>query len=61
MFRVLNGLTRSARSRWLSEKGHLLALALNNMTQGVVMYDATGRLVVCNNRYLAMYGLSRIS
>jgi YD repeat-containing protein len=38
--------------------GRLLALTLNNMTQGVVMYDAAGRLVVANDRYRLMYGLS---
>ena len=37
----------------------LLAMALNNMTQGVVMFDAAERLVVCNDRYIEMYGLSR--
>ncbi len=36
----------------------LLALALNNMTQGVVMFDAAARVVVCNKRYLEIYGLS---
>jgi methyl-accepting chemotaxis protein len=36
----------------------LLALTLNNMTQGVVLLDTSGRLVVCNDQYLAMYGLS---
>ncbi len=39
-------------------RGSLLALALNNMTQGVVMFDVTGRLVVSNDRYRLMYGLS---
>jgi len=39
-------------------RGSLLALALNNMTQGVVMFDITGRLVVSNDRYRLMYGLS---
>src|SRR5438270_4838792 len=43
--------------RRLDEKSRLLATALNNMTQGVVMFDAAGRLVVCNERYVAMYGL----
>ena len=33
--------------------------ALNNLVQGVVMFDATLRLIVCNQRYLDMYGLSR--
>jgi methyl-accepting chemotaxis protein len=36
----------------------LLALTLNNMTQGVVLLDTSGRLVVCNEQYCAMYGLS---
>ena len=39
-------------------KDRLLALALNNMSQGVVMFDAAGRVAVCNNRYLEIYGLS---
>jgi PAS domain S-box-containing protein len=57
MFRVLNRLTRSTSGRGLDHKGSLLALTLNNMTQGVVMCDAAGRLVVCNDQYLTMYGL----
>jgi len=44
--------------RRLDDKGRLLEIALNNMTQGVVMFDTAGRLVVCNARYMAMYGLS---
>jgi NO-binding membrane sensor protein with MHYT domain len=44
--------------RRLDDKGRLLALALNNMTQGVVMFDASGTLVVSNDRYRLMYGLS---
>jgi diguanylate cyclase (GGDEF)-like protein len=31
--------------------------ALNNMSQGLCMFDSTGRLEVCNARYIAMYGL----
>ncbi len=44
--------------RRLDDKGQLLDLALNNLTQGVVMFDAGGRLIVCNRRYLDMYRLS---
>jgi methyl-accepting chemotaxis protein len=58
MFRVLKHLTRSAGNRAIWRKGHLLALTLNNMTQGVVMFDTAGRLTVCNDQYLSMYGLS---
>jgi diguanylate cyclase (GGDEF)-like protein len=31
--------------------------ALSNMSQGLVMFDADARLVICNQRYIAMYGL----
>ncbi len=44
--------------RRLDDKGYLLDIALNNMTQGVVMFDATNHLVVANRRYLEIYGLS---
>ncbi len=43
----------------LGDKNRLLATILNNLTQGVVMYDAAERLVICNDRYLEMYNLSR--
>jgi methyl-accepting chemotaxis protein len=40
-------------------RGRMLAIAIDNMTQGVVMFDAAERLLVCNDRFLDMYGLSR--
>src|SRR5581483_4476277 len=40
-------------------KSRLVELALNNMTQGVVMFDAAGRLLVRNDRYIEIYGLPR--
>ncbi len=42
----------------LSDQKLQLDTALNNMTQGLNMFDAAGRLVVCNERYLQMYHLS---
>jgi len=48
---------RRSQAGRLSDKGQLLELALNNMTQGVVMFDAKARLVVCNDRYLEIYDL----
>ncbi|MBI3435628.1 MAG: EAL domain-containing protein [Proteobacteria bacterium] len=36
-----------------------LTEAVDNMGHGLVMFDARGRLVTCNTRYLEMYGLSR--
>ena len=32
--------------------------AMNNMSQGVLMFDADARLVLCNRRYIEMYNLS---
>ena len=32
--------------------------ALNHMSQGLCMFDAAGRIVVCNQQYLRMYNLS---
>jgi NO-binding membrane sensor protein with MHYT domain/methyl-accepting chemotaxis protein len=45
--------------RRVGDKSLLLATALNNMTQGVVMFDDEERFVICNDRYLEMYNLSR--
>ena len=42
------------------EKSHVQRdAALNNMLQGLCMFDKDARLVLCNDRYLEMYGLSR--
>jgi diguanylate cyclase (GGDEF)-like protein/PAS domain S-box-containing protein len=38
---------------------HRLDSALNNMMLGLAMFDADTQLVICNARYLEMYGLSR--
>ena len=32
--------------------------AINNMTQGLLLFDPSQQLVVCNQRYIEMYGLS---
>jgi diguanylate cyclase (GGDEF)-like protein/PAS domain S-box-containing protein len=40
------------------EQERLFDTAVNNMSQGLVMFDAAERLLVCNQRYLEMYGLS---
>jgi len=33
--------------------------AINNMSQGLCFFDAAHRLIVCNDRYVEMYGLER--
>ena len=41
----------------LSVQNRQLDAALNNMSQGLTMFDAAGRLIVCNERYLQMFNL----
>jgi diguanylate cyclase (GGDEF)-like protein len=36
----------------------MLQTVLNNMSQGVVMFDSQMQLIFCNQRYVEMYGLS---
>ena len=39
-----------AAQHLLVEKGQHLDTAINNMTQGLLLFDASGRLVICNQR-----------
>ncbi|WJR81991.1 EAL domain-containing protein [Bradyrhizobium sp. NP1] len=55
--REIKGQSREAQRRLEDEKQRL-DTALNNMTQGLVLYDASARIVTCNQRYIDMYGLS---
>jgi diguanylate cyclase (GGDEF)-like protein len=41
----------------LRERNQRLDTALNNMSQGLCMFDGNARLVVWNERYMNMYGL----
>jgi diguanylate cyclase (GGDEF)-like protein len=52
------------REGWLADKSHELErtnlrldAALNNMSQGLCMFDKNERLVISNERYLRMYGI----
>jgi diguanylate cyclase (GGDEF)-like protein/PAS domain S-box-containing protein len=49
---------RRVAEKQLREQKLQLDTALNTMSQGLNMFDASRRLVVCNQRYLEMYGLS---
>lgn len=60
LFLIIRQITRQnqeSQARLESEK-HRLDTALNNMTQGLVLYDASARIVLCNRRYIDMYALS---
>jgi diguanylate cyclase (GGDEF)-like protein len=47
-----------AREADLQAQNTRFDIAINNMTQGLLLYDSLERLIVCNRRYLEMYGLS---
>ena len=57
--RVLNSLIRLARGGIFDRPANPVAFTLNNMTQGVVLWDMAGRIVVRNDQYVTMYGISR--
>ena len=55
--RQLNRQHRSAQRRLALEKRRL-DTAVNNMTQGLLLFDRAQRLVICNQRYVEMFGVS---
>jgi PAS domain-containing protein len=44
--------------RQLSVQHHRLDIAVNNMTQSLLLFDSSQRLIVCNQRYIEMFKLS---
>jgi diguanylate cyclase (GGDEF)-like protein/PAS domain S-box-containing protein len=55
--RKLSQQHRLSQQRLTLEKQRL-DTAVNNMTQGLLLFDSAQRLVICNKRYIEMYGLS---
>ena len=55
--RKLSQQHRASKQRLMLEKQRL-DTAVNNMTQGLLLFDSAQRLVICNQRYIEMYGLS---
>ncbi|WP_433996121.1 putative bifunctional diguanylate cyclase/phosphodiesterase [Bradyrhizobium lablabi] len=45
-------------NRTLAAERRHLHTAVNNIPQGLVVYDASARIVICNQQYLDMFGLS---
>ncbi|VIO75977.1 bifunctional diguanylate cyclase/phosphodiesterase [Bradyrhizobium ivorense] len=60
IFLIVRQLQRQheAARRRLSEKSQHLDTAINTMTQGLLLFDASGRLVICNQQYIEMFGIS---
>ena len=42
----------------LAAERRQLSVAVNNIPQGLVLYDASARIVICNQPYIEMFGLS---
>ena len=57
IIRQINRQNREAQERIEAERLRL-DTALNNMSQGLILYDAAGYIVTCNRRYADMFGLS---
>jgi diguanylate cyclase (GGDEF)-like protein len=60
LFLIVRQLSRQhqATQRHLRLEKQRLDTAINNMTQGLLLFDSAHRVVVCNQRYIEMYGLS---
>jgi diguanylate cyclase (GGDEF)-like protein len=54
---MLSLFVRKLLQQYRTEKLRL-DTAINNMSQGLLLYDSSERVVVCNQRYISMYGLS---
>jgi diguanylate cyclase (GGDEF)-like protein len=57
---VIRHIRRQARAAQadLTLEKNRLGIAIDNMTQGLLLFNADHRLVICNQRYIDMYGLS---
>jgi diguanylate cyclase (GGDEF)-like protein len=60
LFLVVRKLSQQHRAsqQRLTLEMQRLDTAVNNMTQGLLLFDSSQRLVICNQRYIEMYGLS---
>ena len=57
-FRRAVGAAPSNSEERLAAERRQLSIAVNNIPQGLVLYDASARIVICNQPYLEMFGLS---
>jgi diguanylate cyclase (GGDEF)-like protein len=60
LFLIVRSLSEqhAASQQQLRLEKQRLDTAVNNMNQGLLLFDSSQRLVVCNQRYIEMYGLS---
>jgi diguanylate cyclase (GGDEF)-like protein/PAS domain S-box-containing protein len=60
LFLIIRQIVRQNRDAQaqLETERRRLDTALNNMTQGLILYDSAARMLICNQRYIDMYSLS---
>jgi diguanylate cyclase (GGDEF)-like protein/PAS domain S-box-containing protein len=60
IFLIVRQLSRGHElsKRSLALEKQRLDMAINHMPQGLLLFDSSERIVVCNRRYIEMYGLS---
>jgi diguanylate cyclase (GGDEF)-like protein/PAS domain S-box-containing protein len=54
---LVNVRAEQANAQILRDKSLQFDIALTNMSQGLVMFDASERMILCNRRYVEMYEL----
>ena len=61
LFLIVRQLSRQHRrsQQSVALEKERLDTAINNMSQGLILFDSSQSLVICNERYIEMYGLSR--
>ncbi len=55
---IAMSMTGAVHTRHQSREIEQIRTAIDSMAQGLCMFDASERLVVCNSQYYAMYGLT---
>jgi PAS domain S-box-containing protein len=55
---LASGIYAAVMARRVREKNEQLGSALNNMNHGLMMFDRTSRVILCNKRYLELYRLA---
>jgi methyl-accepting chemotaxis protein len=55
---LVTALMAATMARRLQVRNRRMTVALNNMSQGLCMFDKNERLVICNKRYIELYKLT---
>ena len=58
MAMLVTALMAATMARRLQVRNRRMTVALNNMSQGLCMFDKNERLVICNKRYMELYKLT---